>query len=60
MQQPADSILSNAMLCKLGALYKNVEITLYINLKVNQKKEKFYGYTLSVGFQFLVNIQTMK
>ena len=28
------------MLRKLGALYNNVEITVYINLKVNQKKKK--------------------
>ena len=40
MQQPAESILTTAMLCKLGASYNNVEITLYINLKVNQKKQK--------------------
>ena len=38
------------MLCKLGALYKNVEITLYINLKVNKKKKRFTAIHYPQGF----------
>ena len=52
------------MLCKLGALYKNVEITLYINLKVNQKKKKvlqlYIICRLSIPGEYLNNEINLK
>ena len=52
------------MLCKLGALYNNVEITVYINLKSKSKEKKvvrlYIICRLSIPGEYLNNEINLK